>query len=299
MAETKITMWRSQRKEVISWVDQNEREHFQALLLLGYSRLEATSVHNDLERKGQRSFNRWSRHCLPILQDCLTLSSSMASALSGLTFSQMTLIHSSVSSQTLEEEGRGNWGTDLGTVSGWVYGTEGFTAPFQGIHTPFEEYKLQEQVWWDGTSWKRRKFPSSFWQNGKVESRPLELHSRCLHMHWHQDINLHETQVISEEILVVDKNKVWSWLKFSVFSIFLISPNFPEILLYFPVEIKLSIKKKKKKHYLGWDFVHGSWGPAQGGEGLSAHCIGWYIFSSFPFSSSSEGYFQMEREPLK
>ena len=205
MAETKITMWRSQRKEVISWVDQNEREHFQTLLLLGYSGLELHEFTNDLERKGQRSFNRWSRHCLPILQDCLPLSSSMPSALSGLTFSQMALIHSSVSARLwkrreMAQSGRGNWSTELGTVSGWVYGTESFTAPFQGIHTSFEEYKLQEQVCWDGTSWKWRRFWSSFWQNGEVESRPRELHSRCLHMHWHQDKNLHETQLISGDI---------------------------------------------------------------------------------------------------
>lgn len=234
MAETKITTWRSQRKEVISWVDQKEREHFQPLLLLGYSGLELQEFTNDLERKGPRSFNRWSRHCLPVLQDCLPLPSSVASALSGLTFSQMALIHSSVSARLwkrreMAQSGRGNGSTELGAVSGWVYGTESFTAPFQGIRTSFEEYKLQEQVWWDGTSWKWRGFWSSFWQNGEVESRPLELRSRCLRMHWHQDKNLHETWLISEEILVVKKPKDWSWLKFSVFSIFFICPNFPEI----------------------------------------------------------------------
>lgn len=52
MAETKITTWRSQRKEVISWVHQNEREHFQTLLLLGYSGLGLHQFTNDLERKG-------------------------------------------------------------------------------------------------------------------------------------------------------------------------------------------------------------------------------------------------------
>jgi len=123
MAETKITTRRSRRKEVISWVDQNEREHFQISLLLGSSGLGLHPFTNNLERKGQRSFNRWSRHCLPILQDCFPLPSSTASALSGLTFSQMASIHSSVSARLwkrreMAQPGRGNWGTELGTASG-------------------------------------------------------------------------------------------------------------------------------------------------------------------------------------
>lgn len=76
-------------------------------------------------------------------------------------------------------------------------------APFQGIHTSFEEFKLQEQVWWVGTSWKWRRFWSSFWQNGEVELRPCEHYSRCLCIHWHRDKNLHEIQLMSEEISIV------------------------------------------------------------------------------------------------
>lgn len=139
----------------------------------------------------------------------------------------MALIHSSVSARLWKRRetarsGRGNWGTELAAVSGWVYGTESFAAPFQGIHASFQEHKSQKQVWWDWASWKWRRFWSSFWQNGEVESRPLELRSRCLHTPWHQEKNLHGTWLISEEILVVKKTQgfelVENFLYFLYFS---------------------------------------------------------------------------------
>lgn len=98
---------------MISRADQNERERFQTLLLLGCPGLGVHQLINALEKKGQKSFNRWSRHCLPALQDFLSLPSSVVSALSGLTFGQMASVHSSVSARLckrrqMAHSGRGN-----------------------------------------------------------------------------------------------------------------------------------------------------------------------------------------------
>lgn len=116
---------------------------------------QGTTVYKRLgekkKKKGQGSFNRRSRHRCTILQDCLHLPSSIASALSGLTSSQMALIHSSVSARPgkrreMAQSDRGKWGTELGAASGRVCGPESFSAPFQGIHMSSEEYKLKEQA---------------------------------------------------------------------------------------------------------------------------------------------------------
>lgn len=141
------------------------KEQFQTLLLVGYPGEGLHPLTNDLERKGWEFFNRGSRRCVPILQDSLPLPSTRASACSGLTLSQMAVIHSSASARLWERGERHGQagGTEAQSWgSGWGRGTEGSTAPLQGIHTSSEEYEWQERVWWDGRGWERRRFWSSF-----------------------------------------------------------------------------------------------------------------------------------------
>lgn len=104
------------------------KEQFQSLLLLGYPGEGLQQLTNHLERKGWEPFNRGSRHCVPILQDCLPVPSTRASACSGLTLSQMAKIHSSASARLWE---RGEWHSQAGGTEAQSWGT---AAPLQGIH---------------------------------------------------------------------------------------------------------------------------------------------------------------------
>lgn len=128
------------------------KEQFQTLLLLGYPGEGLFQSQTTWKEKDWEPFNRGSRRCVPILQDCLPVPSTRASACSGLTLSQMAEIHSSASARIWE---RGEWHSQAGGTEAQSWGST--AAPLQGIHTSLEGWKWQERVWWDGRSWEKEE----------------------------------------------------------------------------------------------------------------------------------------------